>query len=189
MRSTPTASINSKQRIVAAYDYTDEAGVLLYQTVRYEPKDFNQRRPDGSGGWTWSLGDVRLVPYRLPLIVARHAQPVVIVEGEEDVHALEKLGLLATTNPMGAGKWRVDYSFLLRGRRCVVLPDDDEAGHRHAEHVLGSLICHGAASVRVMRLPGAKDARDWLKDRDGKYTAAKKELVELIRQAANWQPT
>src|SRR5260370_27954879 len=49
--------------IKALYDYTDEKGNLLFQTVRYEPKDFKQRRPDGNGGWTWKLGDVRRVLY------------------------------------------------------------------------------------------------------------------------------
>jgi len=37
-------------RIVATYDYTDEHGTLLYQVVRYQPKDFRQRRSDGRGG-------------------------------------------------------------------------------------------------------------------------------------------
>src|SRR5262249_27396640 len=30
-------------RIVATYDYTDEHGKLLYQVVRYQPKDFKQQ--------------------------------------------------------------------------------------------------------------------------------------------------
>lgn len=42
---------SGRPRIVATYDYTDEAGTLLYQSVRYDPKDFKQRRPDGKGGW------------------------------------------------------------------------------------------------------------------------------------------
>ena len=35
----------AKRRIVATYDYRDEAGELLFQVVRFEPKDFRQRRP------------------------------------------------------------------------------------------------------------------------------------------------
>jgi hypothetical protein len=35
--------------IVATYDYTDESGVLLFQVVRLVPKDFRQRRPNGTG--------------------------------------------------------------------------------------------------------------------------------------------
>ncbi|MBA7632893.1 hypothetical protein ES703_40449 [subsurface metagenome] len=51
--------------IVATYDYRDESGELLYQVVRYEPKDFRQRRPDGKGGWIWNLNNTRRVLYRL----------------------------------------------------------------------------------------------------------------------------
>jgi putative DNA primase/helicase len=36
-------------RLVAVYDYTDAEGRLLYQTVRFDPKTFRQRRP--GGGW------------------------------------------------------------------------------------------------------------------------------------------
>ena len=40
---------NSK--IEATYNYTDESGNLLFQVVRFNPKGFRQRRPDGNGGW------------------------------------------------------------------------------------------------------------------------------------------
>jgi len=43
--------LENKRKIVATYDYTDESGNLLFQVVRYDPKDFRQRRPDGKGGW------------------------------------------------------------------------------------------------------------------------------------------
>src|SRR5262245_24943246 len=39
------------KQIVATYDYRDRHGALVSQAVRYLPKDFRQRRPDGSGGW------------------------------------------------------------------------------------------------------------------------------------------
>ena len=38
---------------VAEYSYSDESGRMLYQVVRFEPKSFRQRRPDGRGGWVW----------------------------------------------------------------------------------------------------------------------------------------
>jgi hypothetical protein len=31
--------------IIATYDYADQAGKLLYEVCRTEPKDFFQRRP------------------------------------------------------------------------------------------------------------------------------------------------
>ena len=76
--------------ITATYDYTDEDGQLLYQVVRYVPKDFKQRRPDGAGGWIWRKGD-RQVLYHLPEVL--EAPIVFIVEGEKDVEAL-RMGLL-----------------------------------------------------------------------------------------------
>ncbi len=57
-------------KIITAYDYKDESGVLLYQNVRFEPKDFRQRRSDGKGGWVWNLNGVRRVLYRLPELLA-----------------------------------------------------------------------------------------------------------------------
>jgi hypothetical protein len=108
----PSAS-EPAQKMIAEYDYVDEAGNLLFQVVRFEPKAFKQRRPTGED-WTWKLGDVRRVPFRLPEltegIAAGHL--VVIVEGEKDVLALNKLGVVATTNPGGAGKWRPEFSEL-----------------------------------------------------------------------------
>ena len=45
-----------RSKIVATYDYRDAAGGLAFQVVRFEPKDFRQRRPDGKGGWVWKMG-------------------------------------------------------------------------------------------------------------------------------------
>ena len=52
------------KKIVATYDYLDENGKLLFQTVRYDPKDFRQRQPDGNGGWIWNLKGVETTLYR-----------------------------------------------------------------------------------------------------------------------------
>jgi putative DNA primase/helicase len=60
----------SRSQIVTAYPYRDELAELLYEVVRYEPKNFRQRRPDGKGGWRWNLDGVRRVPYRLPELLA-----------------------------------------------------------------------------------------------------------------------
>jgi putative DNA primase/helicase len=156
---------------VATYDYKDEAGPLLFQTVRYEPKDFKQRRPDGRGGWIWDLKGVRLVPYHLPELLRRPDETLYICEGEKDVHALEALGLLATCNPMGAGKWRDEYARLIRGRRAVIVTDNDPAtdehgkphykGQKHAATAAASLLRHGC-EVRIIEPPRGKDAADWL---------------------------
>ena len=152
------------RREVDAYDYTDETGNLLFQVVRFEPKDFRQRKPDGRGGWDWKLGDTRRVLYRLPAVLEAVAagRPVYVVEGEKDVATLVGWGLDATCNPGGAGKgkWRPEYSETLRGARVVIIPDADKPGRDHAASIAASLT-GVAADVRTVELPGAKDAAAW----------------------------
>ena len=163
MKSWPSEQ-QTMQTVAATYDYCDEAGALVFQVLRYEPKTFRQRRPEGSG-WSWSVKGVRKLPYRLPeLLAAPTDAPVFIVEGEKDADALAALGLVATCNAGGAGKWKKEHSEFLRSRRVVVLPDNDSAGEKHAQQVERSL--RGiAAEVRTLVLPGLPDkgdVSDWL---------------------------
>lgn len=178
----------TKRRIVATYQYVDEAGNLLFEKVRYQPKDFRIRRPDPSSkdGYAWDRKGVREVPYRLPevLAAAEAGSVVFVVEGEKDADALVKIGLTATTGPDGAGKWNAAFTEALRGAHVVILPDADGPGRKHGELVARSV--RGiAASVRVVSLgrPGVKDAFDWIAA--GGTRAA---LVDLIAEAPEWTP-
>jgi putative DNA primase/helicase len=179
-----------QRRIVATYDYKDETGELLYQSVRYLPKDFRQRRPDANGGWDWHLNGTRRVLYRLPEIIDADPDEIVIVpEGEKDVDNLRKLGFVATCNVGGAGKWKPEYSEHLRGRRTCVIADKDGAeknfaGQKHARNVCNSLLGK-ATSVKYLELPGehVKDATDWL---NAGGTAD--ELRRLIDATPEWVP-
>jgi hypothetical protein len=166
-------------RIVATYDYVDESGNLLFQTVRYEPKKFKQRRPDGKGGWLWNLEGVRLVPYNLPEVLK--ASSVLIVEGEKDVERAREMGLVATSNPMGALKWKDEYSEFFRGKHVTVVPDRDEPGRKHGEQVARSLFGI-ATSVAICHLPDGtgKDISDWRLSREA--------LIELIKKSPAWTP-
>lgn len=149
-----------RRQVVATYDYTDESGALLYQSVRLEPKDFRQRRPDGQGGWTWNLADVPSVPYRLPELA--EAPRVFVAEGEKDVDALAGLGFVATCNHGGAGKWRDEHTQALVSAsvpEVVVLPDNDAAGEKHAAIVACSCSAAGLR-VKVMRLPDLPNKGD-----------------------------
>jgi hypothetical protein len=107
----------------------------------------------------------QLVLYRLPeLLAADPAALVYVLEGEKDVDRLWSLGLVATCNPMGAGKWRPEYNSHLQGRAAVILPDKDDAGRDHSQKVARSL--HGiAANVKIVELPDLRskgDVSDWL---------------------------
>lgn len=152
-----------KPQIEKAYDYADEHGEVLFQVVRMMPKDFRQRRPDGRGGWTWSVKGLRQVPYRLPALLAAPDAVVYVVEGEKDVDRLASLGLVATCNAGGAKNWRAEHAQPLAGRTVVILPDNDDAGRKHAQMVLASL--QGIADARIVELPGLPpkgDVSDWL---------------------------
>lgn len=168
-------------RIVATYDYKDSTGALLYQVVRYSPKAFRQRRPDGKGGWVHSLNGTPRVLYRLPDLLAHPGKPVFVVEGEKDADRLWSLGLMATTNAMGAEKWRDEYSASLQGRSVMIIPDNDAPGEKHARVVADSLIGK-AAGVKILRLaelPQKGDVSDWL---NAGHT--KEELLQLAADAA-----
>jgi putative DNA primase/helicase len=156
------ASGNGKRREVASYDYTDETGKLLFQVVRFEPKDFRQRKPDGHGGWDWKLGDTRRVLYRLPAAIkaVKAGRVVYIPEGEKDVATLVSWDLDATCNPGGASKWKPEYSEVLRNAHVVIIPDADRPGREHAAAVAASL-AGVAADVRVVELPVGKDVTAW----------------------------
>jgi hypothetical protein len=168
------------QRIVAVYDYCDEKGELMFQVVRYEPKNFKQRRPDGNGGWHWNLSGVRRVLYRLPDVL--QANSVLIVEGEKDCETARKIGLVSTCNAGGAGKWREEYSECLRGMRVVIIADADGPGRKHAQEVSTSL--YGKTeSLKVIELPGAKDLSQWVE-----YGGTRETLLEMIRNAPEWNP-
>ncbi len=171
----------SKRRTIEkSYDYEDESGNLLFQAVRFRPKGFSQRQPDGKGGWTWNLDGVRLVPYRLPQLIA--AEKVLVVEGEKDVHSVERLSFTATCNPMGAGKWRDSYSDLLVGKTVAILPDNDEPGEKHAQQIAASL--HGKAkAVRIVNVPTGKDISDWIA-----AGATADDIKAAITAAEDWEP-
>ncbi|MFN0062062.1 MAG: phage/plasmid primase, P4 family [Myxococcaceae bacterium] len=152
------------RREVAVYPYRDEVGTLLYEVVRFEPKGFRQRRPDGDGGWIWSLNGVRRVLFRLPELLAATAAgaQIWVVEGEKDALTLTSAGLVATTNSGGAGKWRQDFAAAFKGASTVfVIPDNDEPGLIHAHAVVKS-IANVVNTVAMVRLPdSSKDVSEW----------------------------
>jgi AAA domain len=135
---------NGHREIVATYPYTDPDGRLVFETVRYWPKDFRQRQPDGNGGWLWNITDPPCMRwlYRMPRVLEAidTGQSLFICEGEKDADALEREGLYATCNPMGAGKWRGEHSRMLIGAADVnVVRDRDDKGREHADRVVSLL--------------------------------------------------
>jgi hypothetical protein len=158
-------SRSNQHKIAATYDYTDETGAILFQVVRFEPKEFRQRKPNGLG-WTWSVKDVRQVPYRLLQLTEAIAneRPVFITEGEKDCDSLAGWSVPATCNAGGAGKWRDELNKHFSGADVVLIPDNDDAGHRHVQ-IVGAALTGIAKRIRVLMLPGLApkgDVSDWI---------------------------
>ncbi len=148
---------------VAYYDYFDEQGTLLYQSVRYEPKSFRLRRPGSSlsdPAWIWDLCGIERVLYRLPKLLLDKDSTVYYVEGEKDVETLEKYGLLATTHAGGALSFRAELLKPLVGRRIVVVPDRDDVGMSLMRKVFAAARTQGNP-VGFLLLPSGKDCSDY----------------------------
>lgn len=198
-RQQRAAGTGGKGKIVATYDYTDEAGDLLFQVCRFEndagQKTFLQRRkprPDDDpaqikNGWVWSVKGTKQVPYRLADLTEAIAlgRQVVIVEGEKDVERLATLGITATCNAGGAGKWPKGLSEFFRDADVVMIPDNDEPGENHIA-LVGKELNEVVSSIRVARLPGLPpkgDASDFL---NAGHPA--EELQRHIAEAPEWLP-
>jgi len=149
---------NQRKKIIAIYDYKDEKGRLIFQVVRYHPKKFSQRQPNGKGGWIDNIKGTRRVLYRLPEIL-RAPDPVFVVEGEKDVDNLWKWGLTATTSPMGVRKWRKEYNKPLARRSVILIPDNDKSGIEHMEEV-GKNLYGKAKEIKWLELPGLDEKED-----------------------------
>jgi len=172
------------KNIAATYNYKDGQGNLLYQVVRFNPKGFCQRKPDGNNDWIWNLKGINPVLYHLPELI-RSTNAVLIVEGEKDVENLKRMGFTATTSPMGAGKWKASYNKYLKDKEVILIPDHDQPGYQHCQRI-GQSLRGIAGKIKWMELPGLEekeDISDWLEKEKGN---TKEKLLQLIKGAPDF---
>src|SRR4030042_3761494 len=182
-----TRATRGQKEIEKIYPYTDFTGELIFEVVRYKPKAFRQRRPDGQGGYIWDLKGIERVIYRLPQITAAIARGDTIyhVEGEKDADNLVRMGLEATTSPMGAESWRESLAKYYTGaEQVIILPDKDGPGRAYANNVARDIYTK-VKSVKIIELPGdkVKDASDWI-NAGGIW----EEFKALVAAAPVWRP-
>jgi hypothetical protein len=159
--------------------------VIRYKLPEPEGKTFRQRDMKGR----WKVKGLPVVPYNLPncLEAIGRGETIYGVEGEKDVENVrDLLGLTATCNAGGTGKWTDEHSKALRGADIVWLPDNDDPGRSHVAKAALSLRPF-AKRQRVLDLPGLdekEDVSDWL-DKGGELS----ELNALLDQhAREWTP-
>ena len=167
-------------RLTKTFDYRDAAGELIYQVCRYDwtvdpsvnpkghDKTFVQRVPDSKkpGGWSYKTKGITWLPYRLPELLAdiANGRPIFIVEGEKKVDMLREIGVPATCNHGGAGKFPDDLAPHFRDAQIVVLPDNDTAGHDHAGLIARRLegVARWIKTIELPGLPPKGGVDDWL---------------------------
>ncbi len=87
------------------------------------------------------------------------ADTVYVVEGEQDVLAVESAGGAAVCSAMGAGKAHLFDWSPLSGKHVVIVADKDAAGRKHANEVV-SLVKGIAKRVKTVEAKEGKDAAD-----------------------------
>jgi 5S rRNA maturation endonuclease (ribonuclease M5) len=136
----------------STYTYADLNGDVVRRVHRTPDKRFRQTGHDNTKPTTL---------YRLDKVTAAVAagQPVWLVEGEKDVHALETVGVVATTAPMGAANWTKVDATPLTGADVVAVVDADEKGDQWATDVEEAL-AGNTRTLRFVRAAEGKDAAD-----------------------------
>ncbi|MBN1126943.1 MAG: AAA family ATPase [Sedimentisphaerales bacterium] len=124
-------------RIEQVYRYTNPTtGHEDLIVIRYIPEDgkkkFRQVQPV-PGGFALKAPPKPWPLYNRTRIL--QADTVIVVEGEKCVHALQSIGITATTSPCGAGKAEYCDWSPLAGRNVVLWPDNDSNGREHMHTV------------------------------------------------------
>jgi len=171
------------------WTYTDEEGVVLFIKQRYRTtdskgKDYKLIKVDDAGRRHATMGDARIVPYRLPelLDAVSKGRFVYLTEGEKAADAIISLGSVATTSHAGSGHWPESITQYFAGANVVILPDNDAPGWKYAKRAAAKILPL-AKSVRVIDLGGDElgdDAYEWI------YSQGKtrQDLADLVKAQA-----
>jgi len=181
-------------------DYCDEGGAVLFRVARWMRPDgsktYSMHRLDSGGAWVKGRGSASRVVYRLPEVrkAIANGEAIHITEGEKKAHLLLGLGLCATCNAGGAGKFSAELGEMLRGAaRVVIWQDNDEPGRRHAQHVARLVTGVGVTDVRLPVLPGLEEGEgldNWIGRPSAPPSKEQRrvELEALVDATAPWKP-
>lgn len=140
------------------YNYLDANGSIIAQVDRFEWTEGGEVkktfRPWDAKQRQYRAPETRPL-YNLPNIV--RAPEIIVVEGEKAADALIGQAIDATTAMGGANApiEKTDWS-PLKGRKVVIWPDHDTAGHAYAERLKQHLEAEGALSVSILNIPASR---------------------------------
>ena len=138
-----------------------EDGTEHFQVVRFHGQAISAAALE----WARQLGleyAGEPVPFQLPELLEAIANEYTafVVEGEKDVESLARIGIVATCNAGGAGKWKKAHSDYLKGADVVNIPDNDKPGRDHAQSVAASSLDGVRTNPGAARSAG--DMSDWI---------------------------
>jgi len=165
-RPDPLANIKPlpKVEFQQEWQYQDEDRVTVFVKHRLRVGDtgktYRLYKVDTDGRRYPTLGDARIVPYKLPeLLDAKTAGRIIyLAEGEKAVDALMSLGVAATTAHSGAGHWPEAITEYFAGANVVILPDNDLSGWSYARKAAEAILPI-AKALKVVDL-GLQDQGD-----------------------------
>lgn len=164
-----THQVNGRK--VLRIPYCDEEGSKLRDRYR-------------SWGSQWWEGRDRPIHLygRDRLVDARPGDPVIVVEGESDCHALWSEGLLAVGIP-GATCWKSRWSKHLAGLDVYVWEEPDQGGAQLVEAVTADI-----PDAKIIRDPPAKDPAELRVSTNGDLAAEIRKLMHMARAANAPEP-
>jgi hypothetical protein len=187
-RPDPLANIKPLPKIEfqQEWQYQDEDRVTVFVKHRLRVgesgKTYRLYKVDSDGKRYPTLGDARIVPYKLPdLLDAKTAGRIIyLAEGEKAVDALMSLGVAATTAHSGAGHWPESITEYFAGANVVILPDNDLSGWSYARKAAEAILPI-AKAVKVVDLglqEQGDDAYEFIEAGGGRS-----ELAALVKAA------
>lgn len=187
-RPDPLANIKPlpKVEFQQEWQYQDEDRVTVFVKHRLRVgesgKTYRLYKVDSDGKRYPTLGDARIVPYKLPdLLDAKTAGRIIyLAEGEKAVDALTSLGVAATTAHSGAGHWPEAITEYFAGANVVILPDNDLSGWSYARKAAEAILpIAKAVKVVDLGLQGqGDDAFEFIEAGGGRS-----ELAALVKAA------
>lgn len=182
----------------ALHTYRDADGNPIYSRIRARHPVTGEKwiRPMYCSGSRYVLGEPKWdgpkpIYNRNRLATAAPDAPCYIVEGEKAADALTRLGVLNTTSGGADSAGKADWT-PLKGRPCVIWPDNDEPGRKYGEDVAGILRGLGCpvwfVDVGALHLPDKGDAADWVPAHPGATADDVHALVRIAQPPATEAP-
>jgi 5S rRNA maturation endonuclease (ribonuclease M5) len=148
-------------RASASWTYRTASGQIAFMVARFDVSPTKKeilpltwcRDDQGRESWQWKAPASPSALYGQPFT----GDTVVVVEGEKTANAVIKAGFEATTWQGGSSAYsKADWS-ILKGKRVIIWPDNDQPGER-AANAINETLKKIAASISTVKIPDGSPA-------------------------------